>query len=196
MCYCNECHEARGDKLYYTRGEPPEAYGIPIGWCRFGLKVQPRASALDVFDKWHVAFHGTKLGSVNAILKCGDLLIPGDVVLGGKEISEEKGHFNDMRKPRGFDTKQIFVSPSVLYAEDDIYAEPYSFTDPSTKKKFVVKTVLQLRINPNSYKVGPQTIGARKTIDPRFSNEELEWSTKERGAIVLYGLLVKLEECK
>ena len=37
-CFCTECHVARGDKLYYTRGEPAKDYGIPIGWCRFGLK--------------------------------------------------------------------------------------------------------------------------------------------------------------
>ena len=37
-CFCTECHAARGDKLYYTRGEPAKDYGIPIGWCRFGLK--------------------------------------------------------------------------------------------------------------------------------------------------------------
>ena len=32
---------------------------------------------MDVFNKWHVAFHGTRVDSVNAILECGDLLIPG-----------------------------------------------------------------------------------------------------------------------
>ncbi|XP_078356493.1 neuralized-like protein 4, partial [Oculina patagonica] len=196
MCYCNECHEARGDKDYYTRGEPPKAYGIPVGWCRFGLKEEPRASALDVFDKWHVAFHGTRLDSVNAILECADLLFPGDIALGGRKLSEEEGHFNEDRKPPGFDTKQIFVSPSVRYAGDDIYAQPSSFEDPSTKKTFAAKTVLQLRINPNSYKVGPETIDATEQIDREFSNEELEWSTRERRAIILYGLLVKLEECE
>ena len=37
-CFCTECHVARGDMLSYTRGEPAKDYGIPIGWCRFGLK--------------------------------------------------------------------------------------------------------------------------------------------------------------
>ena len=40
-------------------------------------RVHHRATALDVFNKWHVAFHGTRVDSVNAILECGDLLIPG-----------------------------------------------------------------------------------------------------------------------
>ena len=55
-------------------------------------------------------------------------------------------------------------------------------------------TVLQLCINPDSYQVGPQTIAATSEIDPKFSNQEIEWSTKQRGSIILYGLLVKLDE--
>ena len=43
----------------------------------FQFRVHHRAVALDVFNKWHVAFHGTRVDSVNAILECGDLLIPG-----------------------------------------------------------------------------------------------------------------------
>ena len=30
-------------------------------------------------------------------------------------------------------------------------------------------------------------------MDPKFSNSELEWSTKRRGVTVLVGLLVKVE---
>ncbi|XP_068725548.1 neuralized-like protein 4 [Montipora capricornis] len=193
-CFCTECHGARGDKLYYSRGTPAKDYGIPIGWCRFGLKVHHRAQALGVFNKWHVAFHGTRVDSINPILECGDLLIPGDVVLGGRKLSEEAGHFNDERKPSGFDTKQIFVSPSVRYSGHDCYAKSKSFEDPKTKQKLSAKAVLQLCINPQSYQVGPQTIGATSEIDPKFSNQEIEWSTKERGSIIVYGLLVKLVE--
>ena len=35
--------------------------------------------------------------------------------LGGRKLSEEEGYFNDNRKPSGFDTMQIFVSPSVRF---------------------------------------------------------------------------------
>ena len=38
------------------------------------------------------------------------LYCAGDVARGGRKLSEEEGHFNDNRKPSGFDTKQIFVS--------------------------------------------------------------------------------------
>jgi len=41
-CFCTECHATRGDNLYYNRGKPAKDYGIPIGWCRFGLKLVER----------------------------------------------------------------------------------------------------------------------------------------------------------
>lgn len=53
---------------------------------------------------------------------------------------------------------------------------------------------MQVYVKPGSYKIGPQTIGANEQIDPKFQNNELEWSTKERGSIILYGLLIKIEQ--
>ena len=70
----------------------------------------------------------------------------------------------------------------------------FSFLDPVTKKALNAKVFLQLYINPDSYQVGPQTISATSEIDPKFNNQEIEWFTKERGSIILYGLLVKLDE--
>ena len=52
------------------------------------------------------------------------LYCAGDVALGGRKLSEEEGHFNDNSKPLGFDTKQIFVSPSVRYSGHNSYAKP------------------------------------------------------------------------
>ena len=75
-----------------------------------------------------------------------------------------------------------------------LFLEYCSFEDPLTKKKLNTKTVLQLCIGPDSYQVGPETIAATSEIDPKFSNQEIEWSTKQRGSIILYGLLVKLDE--
>ncbi|XP_070553381.1 uncharacterized protein [Ptychodera flava] len=193
MCYCTSCHNDRGDKLYYTRGQPAKDYGVPFGWCRFALKTPPKASALDVFNKWHVAFHGTRLQSVKPILETGDFLMPGDVRMGGAKLSECDGHFSDDRKPKGFDTKQIFLSPSIRYSGCDVYASESEFTDKSTNKSHQARVVFQVCINPTSYKVGPQTIGATSEIDPKFSNQEIEWFTKERGSVIPYGLLVKIE---
>ena len=48
----------------------------------------------------------------------------GRAVLGGKKIKELPGHFCDGRKPAGFDTKQLFLSPSMRYSGVDAYARP------------------------------------------------------------------------
>ena len=47
----------------------------------------------------------------------------GDVVRGGRRLREADGHFTDDRKPTGFDTKQIFVSPSIRYSGDNCYSK-------------------------------------------------------------------------
>ena len=55
----------------------------------------------------------------------------------------------------------------------------------------------QLRIKPGSYGIGQETVGASrigKKLDEHFKNEELEWYTKQNLSIVLYGLLLGVEE--
>ncbi|XP_070552398.1 uncharacterized protein [Ptychodera flava] len=194
MCYCNSCHIERGDELYYSRGLPPKDYGLPIGWCRFAIQVPARVAPLNVFHKWHVAFHGTRPDAVRPILECGDLLMPGDLEMEGRKLAERDGHFNEKSKPVGFDTKQIFLSPSIRYSGSNAYAYPSKFKDDIAKKVYWSKVAFQVWIKPESYNIGPQTIGAKYEIDPRFNNQELEWFTKRRGCIVVSGLLVNLQE--
>ena len=56
------------------------------------------------------------------------------------------------------------------------------------------RVAFQVFICPGSYQVGPETIGARKQLDPKFSNREIEWYTNQQGSTVLYGLLIKVED--
>lgn len=51
----------------------------------------------------------------------------------------------------------------------------------------------QVCVRPGSYKAGPQTLGHGEPPDPRFSNSEIEWITKEQGGTLLYGLLIRVE---
>ena len=57
----------------------------------------------------------------------------------------------------------------------------------------MAQVVLQVRIEPGSYKVGHETVGATSQIDPLFSNNELDWSTDRRGVVIISGVLVKLQ---
>ncbi|CAH1249987.1 NEURL4 [Branchiostoma lanceolatum] len=198
-CFCKTCHTDRGGLDSYSRGNPRKKYAAPVGWGRVGLKPNrvSEDKEVNVFTNWHRAYHGTVTSTVKKILQTSQLLMPGDTALGGHHLGERPGHFNEKRKPEGFDTQQVYLSPSIEYSGDDIYAHPTRFKDKHGGKEYDVRVALQLCVRPNSYTVGPETIGARRegrTIDPLFSNDELEWFTKERGGHVLYGLLVKLEK--
>ena len=60
-----------------------------------------------------------------------------------------------------------------------------------------MKFAFQLRIKPDSYKIGQETVGATrkgKVLDKNFDNDELEWYTKQNMGIVLYGLLMNVSE--
>ncbi|XP_078583959.1 neuralized-like protein 4 [Branchiostoma floridae x Branchiostoma japonicum] len=200
-CFCKKCHKDRGDRGSYLRGNPKKRYALPVGWCRFGLRVPATFgdSELNVFSNWHRAYHGTKQETVKKILQGSSiLLIPGDVAMGGYELPIRTGHLTPENQPDWLDTIQVFVSPSIVYAGHDLYATTKRFHDVThSRKVYKARVAFQLCIRPSSYKVGPETVGAKKrkeTIDPLFKNEELEWSTRERGGHALYGLLVKLED--
>ena len=68
----------------------------------------------------------------------------------------------------------------------------HSFIDPVTRKQVTAQVALQVLIRPGSYQVGKTTVERAQPFDANFSDEELEWSTKERGAVVVTGLLVKI----
>eukprot|EP00058_Branchiostoma_floridae_P021550 XP_002607040.1 hypothetical protein BRAFLDRAFT_93566 [Branchiostoma floridae] len=129
--------------------------------------------------------------SVKQIMQTSSqLLMPGDVASGGYELGPGKG--------RGFDSVQVFVSPSIKYAGLDRYAEQIRFNDKHDGKTYTARVAFQVCVRPSSYQVMQETLGFTRrgeTVDPLFSNEELEWYTKERGVHALYGLLVKLEPC-
>ena len=49
-------------------------------------------------------------------------------------------------------------------------------------------------MKPGSYNVGPQTLDTSgEHVDPKLDIREIEWATKERGSVEIYGLLIKLE---
>lgn len=70
----------------------------------------------------------------------------------------------------------------------------YSFEDTVTKKSYKCRVAFQVLIRPDSYAVSKETLGyGHKQIDSEFDNLEIEWSTKQYGATILYGLLIKAE---
>ena len=74
----------------------------------------------------------------------------------------------------------------------DLYAKPFSIAECGVNGK----VVFQLKIRPNSYGIGQETVNDTDnggTIDKYFDNNELEFYTKENVGIVIHGLLFKAE---
>eukprot|EP00118_Oscarella_pearsei_P001696 m.8181 g.8181 ORF g.8181 m.8181 type:complete len:557 (+) comp20397_c0_seq3:122-1792(+) len=213
-CYCLRCYRGPDTLM---RGEPSKPYGIPRGWVRFAVKVDSRLNDDELFDNYHVAFHGTSVRAVKSILESGQLLLSGDTTSDGFTIPHPKGHIRDGKcslapghkegcyviASRHKDscscgclsfepTRLFFTSPTIKYCEHPAYAGQ---GEAFEGKK--AKCVLQVRQKPMSYKILAETVGAtRKSemIDPVFDNREVEWCTQNRyPAIVVYGLMVKLQ---
>eukprot|EP01084_Bolivina_argentea_P071652 130210_1 len=200
-CFCSKCHTVEDEPSVLLRGNPPQKYSLPLGWVRFGLRIDGgKCKMNNVFDDWNIAFHGTSRETAEQIFKSGlNLLKPGDYTIDGLKLLISDGHIRDciwrrnfyLNQNEWFDPNQIFVTPSIIYAANEIYAQPfYCFND--TLK---VQCVFQLMIRPNCYGIGQETINATKQrhhIDDAFNNNELEWYTKENVGIVVHALLVKI----
>jgi hypothetical protein len=173
-------------------------YCLPKGWCGFGLKVDESDFAHnDVFDSWHVSFHGTKKDAVVEVLN-GEryLLRPGELTASGFRMPNREGpitgpfrRFNNHSKTHeDFDPNQIFTSPSIKYCSfEDAYCDKTNFQGGS------FEFVFQLRQMPGSYSIGQHTLGASVIgqIDPMLSNDELEYYTTRNDAHKLYRLFIR-----
>eukprot|EP01084_Bolivina_argentea_P201507 344445_1 len=204
LCFCTMCHRKRGDKDVYSRGKPSKQYAVPIGWTRLGLKTDTSKCEMNnVWQEWHVGFHGTKKEIVPQIFKAGlQLLKPGDITIDGAKLAIRSGHIkkpfkrynNYTKKYEMFDPNQIYVSPSIKYASYNAYS---SWFDCSKlmNESIKIKIAFQLRIKPNAYGIGQETVNAtkhNKIIDTHFDNSELEWYTKQNLGIILTGLLFNI----
>ncbi|XP_060111332.1 neuralized-like protein 4 isoform X3 [Heteronotia binoei] len=209
LCYCESCHKLRGDEAYYKRGEPPRDYALPFGWCRFSLRINPRLEVASTSKKWHMAYHGTSVGAVRRTLDQGEL-VPGSTSIlscrpvkadpqgsggaagsggssgGYREAEENSSHSHE-------DLLRVLLSPTLRYAGLETFATKVQFKDPKSHRQHAAQVAFQVCVRPGSYKVCPQTLAVPEPLDPRFSSAEIEWVTKEKGATVLYGLLIRVE---
>eukprot|EP00918_Siedleckia_nematoides_P046064 GHVU01100965.1.p1 GENE.GHVU01100965.1~~GHVU01100965.1.p1 ORF type:complete len:595 (+),score=62.21 GHVU01100965.1:302-2086(+) len=174
-CFCTDCMNARQDKLTYDRGTPPKTHALPVGWAKFALKVPPRAVPWQMFQDWHMAFHGTTTDKLQSILQTGQLRMKGDIEHGS----------------RGRDVEVFHVSPSILYAKLDSVPANFRYDKSSTS---MGRVALQVRIGPNSYKVQQERHKSDKKIDPHFHNTELEWATTRQDDVIIVGILIRVNE--
>lgn len=67
------------------------------------------------------------------------------------------------------------------------------FRDPKSQRTHQAQVAFQVCVRPGSYTPGPPSAALRELPDQHFSPSELEWVTKEKGATLLYALLVRVE---
>ena len=179
-CFCSNCEPK---KIWY-RGNPSEKYVLPTNWYRYGIKIRKEYldKKVNIYD-WNVAYHGTKVQNVKSIISHHRIMFPGDILDDGTKLPI--AHNNCFHQ--FFKGPIIYVSPSIKYASQDLYAKPYDFNG----KK--VKIAFQCRVKPGSFKKFRETLGfiqREKTVDENFPNTEIEWATDDREAVVPYGLLI------
>uniref|UniRef100_A0A3Q4G8W8 Neuralized-like protein 4 n=1 Tax=Neolamprologus brichardi TaxID=32507 RepID=A0A3Q4G8W8_NEOBR len=196
LCYCESCHKLRGDEAYYKRGEPPRDYALPFGWCRFGLRMKSHCEVSNALKKWHIAYHGTSVGALRHTLDHSQLL-PGMSSIFSVSPAKVEGP-NGYSEPEensapGREVPRVRLSPTMRYSGLEIFAPKVQFRDPRSHRCHQAQVGFQVCVRPGSYKVGPPTLGHSEPLDPRFSNSEIEWITKEQGGTLLYGLLVRIE---
>ena len=196
-CYCPACAAAvsmpdvlEQDKAH---GSP---YEVPKGWCGFGLEVPKRAFSkeLAVFQKWAVSFHGCPSGNVGRILQEGMLMRPGDTLHDGRALGNRA-------TVGSHDRMGVYTSPSIKYAELDIYAQPRKWRG-GDGRQHTVRTVLQCRQNMAiqwpELRVEGETIGWKERygeaqFSQHFTNDEIERFTKATNSVIPYRVLVGID---
>ncbi|XP_068960104.1 neuralized-like protein 4 [Petaurus breviceps papuanus] len=199
LCYCESCRKLRGDEAHRRRGEPPKEYALPFGWCRFNLRVNPRLETAALSKKWHMAYHGSSVGAVRRVLDRGELGAGSASILSCRPLKAEPGcgygeSGENCIPPREEQPPPVLLSPSLRHAAGtDALASKVQFRDPKSQRPYQAQVAFQVCVRPGSYTPGPSSTALGGPPDPHFSPAELEWVTKEKGATLLYALLVRVE---
>lgn len=165
------------------------------------------------------AYSGTRTAALKDIVDAGHLLVPGDMNHAGRVVKiptvkfrdELRGHPTLQPGDQQRDPQQIFTSPSIAYVRTPAvpttaclpsrlgmflrdrlrlqvshpaYAEPIKFGGHT------YNFVLQFRIQPGTYMVGPSTL-KETPADPYVDESEMEWFTDRHGVHLLYSILVQ-----
>jgi len=165
---------------YGCRGGLP--YFKPNGWVRFALQSPSFA------QEWCVAYHGTHVRNVAAIIQVG-LQRPGD-------------HGVKSAHGQAFSTtnRSIYVTPSIGYAAFPTYAEFFRIVSPDKAggpDDRWAQVVLQCRVRPDAFREVNGTLGTKfwpedVPFDVDFPGlGGLEWLVEDAADVVVTGLMVR-----
>lgn len=183
-CYCERC---------YSHSEPDTrvlgdtTYVVPRGWTRFGITVDEAfVKHHQVWENWASCFHGTTMDSANSIITHRMFLLPLDKTMDGVRLQIRAGHIPG--------EIFVFTTPTIAYAALDVYTKTYEFRSFSDGKRYQIKVALQCKQQPGTFIIQPETVNFGDTrICQYIPNDEIEWKTQNRGAIMAYGLMLHIE---
>lgn len=186
-CYCDRWYPLSYPDTSNVAGY---IYVIPRGWTRFGVFVDEGfAQHHNVWNTWLNCYHGTSIEKAKSIVEHRQLLLPDDVTMHGKKLNIRDGHIPTEHF--------VFTTPSIAYAQLPYYAQVYSFVSLLNLQSYNITVVLQCKQKIDSIIVQPETVGAQsrgERICPYIPNDQLEWKTKKRSAIMPYGLLLRIQQ--
>ena len=129
------------------------------------------------------AYHGTSIFVVQSILMDG-LVVPGTVTSAGKLINPPRNHI--ARGRAAFNVPDfaaaVFLSPSVHYSSDSVYAIPFSDGDRT------LIPVLECSVRKHSYRSFKSTVPTYKA-HPQDDLATIEWRVTDPTNIVINAVL-------
>lgn len=195
ICFCWDCHSKRGDGEVYKRGGEP--YQLPLLYSAYVVgKFKDDAEQQEKCANWVNAYHATSLKNLCSIARDGfKLRKPGDTCDDGTEVKiriddgrwlEDKEQTNPYTDEKyNFKVKRVYATPSIEYAERYIGLE-------DMQSGFCV--VIQMRLKPGSYEVGPETVGAferKEKISPHHDNGKIEFMIDNTDDMVVTRILIR-----
>ena len=155
-CYCPSCADAKSIPDVLEKGSKHGfAYEVPKGWCGFGLKLPPRAEALNIFEDWAVSFHGCPKAVVPSVLKEGRLMMPGDRLMDGTKLHNRLTGGGEDGAGEG--RIGVYTSPSIRYSELEIYTQPQYWN--GSKVSLVFQCRQDMTLQPPALRIEGETIG-------------------------------------
>ncbi|OMJ87808.1 hypothetical protein SteCoe_10369 [Stentor coeruleus] len=182
-CYCKICFP---DIWINSQVIGNETYIIPRGWMRFGIKTPFMFTNVNhIWRSWPNAFHGTNPTAIRSILQDKTLLTPDDFTSEGKRVGV---------KIRPDQRGTYYVSPHICYASHSWYSNIQKLDHRNGKPRYA-QLVFAVKIRPGCYKKKEETEGGAKKLFDDYSiikENEIEWYSKTRGSVLLYGLLIRV----
>ncbi|CAF1440298.1 unnamed protein product [Adineta ricciae] len=157
-------------KLFHTREHPIHCEYLKI--CEPDLSRFP-----------HTAYHGTSIKVIRSILMDG-LVMPSTIVSSGLRVCPPPNHIARGLKAFGKEdfANAIFVSPSIHYCSDPVYAVTFPYKDQQ------MIAVLDCRIRKDSFDAFPSTVKHYKP-HPDDDVTGLEWRLQSPSAIQIVGII-------